>query len=66
MEFFGLLDHLDREVRKTPPRDKNDLLEATQNIWKSIDEEYLKKLIARMPRICQAKANGGHFDEKMI
>ena len=35
-----LWDHLDREVRKTPPRVKNDLWEAIQNIWKNIDEEY--------------------------
>ena len=63
-----LCDHLDREVRKTPPRCKNDLWEAITNIWKNIDEEYFKKFINRMPRICQAivKAKGGHFDKKMI
>ena len=49
-----LWDHLDREVRKTPPRGKNDLWEAIQNIWKNIDEEYFKKLIDRIPRTCQA------------
>ena len=48
-----LWDHLDRAVRKTPPRGKNDLWEAIQNIWKNIDEEFLKKLIDRMPRICR-------------
>ena len=63
-----LWDHLGREVRKTPLRGKNDLWEAIQNIWKNIDEEYLKKLIDRMPRICQVivKAKGSHFEEKMI
>ena len=44
-------------------------------LWDHLDqevrktpEEYFKKLIDRMPRICQAivKAKGGHFDEKMI
>ena len=63
-----LWDHLDREVRKNPPRGKNDLWSSIKTIWSTVDGQYLQKLCDRLPRICQAiiKSKGGRFDENAI
>lgn len=63
-----LWDELDRRVRRQCPTSVTALWEILQYEWKSISQETLHKLIARMPRICSEvkKRRGGFFDEKNV
>lgn len=63
-----LWDELDRAVRKIYPTSKTSLWSILQQEWKKISTNTLNRLVARMPRICQAviKNKGGHFDESNI
>ena len=61
-----LWEQLDRNVRKDPPTSKGALWNALRAEWSKIEDDVLKKLTDRMPRICEAviKANGNHIDFK--
>lgn len=63
-----LWDKLDREVRKQCPTSTTHLWEILQNEWNQIDDDYLSKLLQRMPKLCAAviKAKGGYIDESKI
>lgn len=63
-----LWEELDRKIRDECITNKDSLFSHLCEHWQHISEELLDKLIARMPRICQAiiVAKGGHFDEKKV
>ena len=63
-----LWEELDRAVRKECPTSQTDLWNLLQREWDKISEKTLDKLVARMPRLCEAviKNKGGHFDEKKV
>lgn len=57
-----------RRVRKLLPTTKQQLWELVQQVWNSIEEDFLSKLIDRMPFICQLVINnkGGYFKEQHV
>ncbi|CAJ0960460.1 unnamed protein product [Ranitomeya imitator] len=59
---------LDRRVKAKRPTSAKHLWELLQDYWKTISDDYLLKLIKRMPRVCKAviKAKGGYFEEPRI
>ena len=61
-------DELDRKVRNKQPTNAVNLYEMLTEAWDEISSDYLMKLIARMPRVCNAviKAKGGYFEESKI
>ncbi|XP_008558725.3 transposable element Tcb1 transposase [Microplitis demolitor] len=61
-------DELDRRVKSRCPTSSEHLWQLLENEWNKLDKDYLKKLINRMPRICEKiiKEKGGHFDEAKI
>ncbi|MDF4419859.1 transposase, partial [Vibrio parahaemolyticus] len=61
-------DELDRKVKNKQPTSAANLYEMLTEAWEEISSDYLMKLIARMPRVCEAviKAKGGYFDESKI
>lgn len=63
-----LWEHLDRELRKTCPTSKSDMLDKINITWNAIQADVLDKLVERMPRLCKAviAAKGGYFDESKI
>lgn len=63
-----LWDQLDRQIRKSCPKSREDLWKKLLIEWQNITKPTLEKLVARMPRICRAviKNRGGHFDESKI
>lgn len=63
-----LWDELDRRIRQHSISSETDLMDKINSEWKLIGEETLRKLIERMPRVCQAviKAKGGWFEESKI
>lgn len=63
-----LWDEVDRKVRQKRPTNVKNLWFAIQDVWENISEDYLNKLIARMPRVCAAviKAKGSYFEESKI
>ena len=60
-----LWEQLDRMVRKKCPSSQSNLCEMLQEVWGEISSDYLNKLTARMPKVCQAviAANGELIDE---
>src|SRR4029434_6641870 len=60
-----LWEQLDRMVRKKCPSSQSNLWEVLQEAWGEISTDYLNKLTARMPKVCNAviAANGAFFDE---
>lgn len=63
-----LWDQLDRQVRKCCPTSQEDLWRKLQDEWKKITQTTLEKLVARLPKLCEAviKTKGGHIDESKI
>lgn len=63
-----LWDQLDRQVRECCPTSQEDLWRKLQEEWQKITKTTLEKLIARMPKLCEAviKNKGGHIDESKI
>lgn len=61
-------DELDRRVKSRCPTSSEHLWQLLENEWNKLDKDYFKKLINRMPRICEKiiKEKGGHFDEAKI
>ena len=61
-------DELDRRVKERQPSSPQHMWELLQECWKSIPDDYLMKLIERMPRVCKAviEAKGGYFKESKI
>ena len=47
-------DELDRRLRKLRPRNHHDLWTGAQEAWKQISQDYLRKIRARIPRLCTA------------
>ena len=60
-----LWEQLDRMVRKKCPSRQFNLWEVLQEAWGEISTDYLNKLTARMPKVCNA-ANGAFFDESKV
>ena len=60
-----VLDEMDHRVKAKGPTSAQHLWELLQDCWKTISDEYLLKIIGRMPRVCKAliKAKGGYFEE---
>lgn len=60
-----LWDELDRSVRKSCPNTQNDLWKKLQKEWVKIKPDTLRKLLERMPRLCQMiiEKQGGYIDE---
>jgi len=63
-----LWDELDRKVRAMRPTNLNQLWECLQTCRNEFATTTLNKLIARMPKVCEAvrKAKGGYFNESKI
>lgn len=63
-----LWDELDRRVRETCPTSQSDLWQILKDTWSNIRGETIKKLINRMPRLCEKviSKKGGFFDEKTV
>ena len=63
-----LWEQLDRMVRKKCPSSQSNLWEVLQKAWGEISTDYLNKLTARMPKVCNAviAANGAFFDESKV
>lgn len=63
-----LWEQLDRMVRKKCPSSQSNLWEVLQQAWGEISIDYLNKLTARMPKVCNAvlAANGAFFDESKV
>lgn len=63
-----LWDKLDREVRKQCPTSTSHLWNILKDQWNQIDDDYLSKLLQRMPRLCTEiiKVKGGYIDESKI
>ena len=63
-----LWEQLDRMVRKKCPSNQSNLWELLLEAWGAISPDYLNKLTARMPKVCNAviAANGGFFDESKV
>lgn len=63
-----LWEQLDRMVRKKCPSSQSNLWEVLQEAWGEISTDYLNKLTARMPKVCNAviAANGAFFDESKV
>lgn len=63
-----LWDELDRQVRRSCPTSQKHLWRLLQDQWQKISTSTLEKLVARLPKICQAimKSKGGHIDESKI
>ncbi|KAL7845802.1 hypothetical protein AOLI_G00239940 [Acnodon oligacanthus] len=63
-----LWEQLDRMVWRKTASSQSMLWVMLQEAWGEITTDYLKKLTARMPRVCQAAtdAKGGFFDEGKI
>lgn len=63
-----LWEQLDRMVRKKCPSSQSNLWEGLLEAWGEISPDYLNKLTARMPKVCNAviAANGGFFDESKV
>jgi hypothetical protein len=61
-----LWEKMDRMIKVKKPTSLAALEEIIREVWQEITPDYLRKLIDRLPRICQAviKAEGGYFDEK--
>ena len=61
-----LWEQLDRMVRKKCPSSKSNLWEVLQEVWGEISSDFLKKLTARMPKVCKAviAANGQLLEKK--
>jgi hypothetical protein len=53
-------------IKLKKPTSLPALEEITREVWQEITPDYLRKLIDRLPNVCQAviKAEGGYFDEK--
>lgn len=63
-----LWDELDRQVKKLRPTSQPDLWLKLKQVWDRLQPEILRKLVNRMPKLCQAviKARGSHFDENRL
>ena len=63
-----LLEQLDCMVRKKCPSSQSNLWELLQEAWGEISTDYLNKLTARMPKVCNAviAVNGAFFDESKV
>ncbi|KAM9358381.1 low-density lipoprotein receptor-related protein 8-like [Symphorus nematophorus] len=63
-----LWEQLDRMVRKKCPSSQSNLWEGLLEAWGEISPDYLNKLTARMPKVCNAviAANGAFFDESKV
>ena len=66
-----LWDELDRKIREageTSFINQQMLWERLQKAWNEITAETMKKLLARMPRLCAAviRSKGSHIDENKI
>ena len=63
-----LWEQLDRMVRKKCPSSQSNLWEVLQEAWVEISTDYLNKLTARMPKVCNAviAANGAFFDKSKV
>lgn len=63
-----LWDELDRATRKIRPQNHEHLWECLQRCWQQIDDDAIRKLIERMPRVCKAviNVNGAYFEESKI
>ena len=61
-------DELDRRVKERQPTSAQHTWELLQDCWKSIPDDYLVKLVERIPRVCKAviKAKGGYIEESKI
>lgn len=45
----NLWDYIDRKIREYPIKNRNDLWEAVQKVWHSIDKQILEKLVLNIP-----------------
>ena len=63
-----LWEECDRQVKKRKPTNLCALEAAVREVWDSMSEEKLEKLVKRMPNICKAviDADGGYFVEKTV
>ena len=63
-----LWEQLDRMVCKKCPSSQSNLWEVLQEAWGEIFTDYLNKLTARMPKVCNAviAANGAFFDKSKV
>lgn len=63
-----LWEQLDCMVHKKCPSSQSNLWEELQEAWGEIPSDYLNKLPARMPKVCNAviAANGAFFDESKV
>lgn len=63
-----LWDELDRQAKLLHSTSEKLLFDNLKIAWDNLGVETLRKLVNRMPRICEAiiKAGGGHFDEKTL
>lgn len=63
-----LWDELDRQRQEKRPTSETDLWNIIKDVWNGLKPEILRKLVERLPRICEAiiKARGGHIDEKKL
>lgn len=63
-----LWEQLDRMVHKKCPSSQSNLWEELQEAWGEIPSDYLNKLPARMPKVCNAviAANGAFFDKSKV
>ena len=49
-----LWEELDRKVRLSCPKSKNEMWQILEHAWNSLELTLLNKLIKRMPRLCHA------------
>lgn len=63
-----LWDELDRQVRDLAPTSESSMWDCLKKVWDNLDQQILRKLVERMPKICAAiiKSKGGHFNEKTL
>ena len=63
-----LWEELDRKVREKATTSKEEMWNALLESWNNIQQETIKKLIARMPRIVAKviQCKGGFFDENSV
>ena len=63
-----LWEQLDRMTGKKCPSSQSNLWEVLQEAWGEISTDYLNKLTARLPKVCNAviAANGAFFYESKV
>jgi transposase len=62
-----LWEEADRAVLEKKPTSVPELVRVVHEAWDELEATTMDKLLARMPRICQAviDSEGGYFDEKL-